>query len=62
MLRLKNKATQKLLNVKSPSSFEALLPSGYNESWMKVMKDIPSSVQQIMKKDSYVIALVYLFY
>jgi hypothetical protein len=53
MLRLKNKATQKLLNVKSPSSFEALLPSGYNESWMKVMKDIPSSVQQIMKKDSY---------
>jgi hypothetical protein len=53
MLRLKDKATQKLLNVKSPSSFEVLFPSGYNESWTKVMKDIPSSVQQIMKKDSY---------
>jgi hypothetical protein len=26
---------------------------GYNEFRTKVMKDIPSSVQQIMKKDSH---------
>jgi hypothetical protein len=43
-----------MLMVKSPSSFEALFPLGYNDLQTKVMKDIPSSSQyMLMKKEAY---------
>jgi hypothetical protein len=43
-----------MLMVKSPSSFEALFPLGYNDVQMKVMKDIPSSLQNmLMKQETY---------
>jgi hypothetical protein len=32
----------KMLNIKSPSSFGALFPFGYNGFWTKVMKVTPS--------------------
>ena len=38
----------KMLMVKSPSSSEALFPLRYNDLQMKVMKDIPSSLQYIL--------------
>jgi hypothetical protein len=40
--------------VKSPSSFEALFPLGYNDLQTKVMKDIPSPSQNmLMKEEAY---------
>jgi hypothetical protein len=43
-----------MLMVKCPSSFEALFLLGYNNLWMKVMKDIPSSSQHVlMKEEAY---------
>jgi hypothetical protein len=38
----------KTLVVKSPSSYKALSPLGYNDLQTKVMKDIPSSSQCIL--------------
>jgi hypothetical protein len=35
-LRVKNKATQKMLNIKYPSSAEPLSPQGFNELRTKV--------------------------
>jgi hypothetical protein len=50
---IKNKATQNV-NGKSPSSFEALSPLGYNDLQTKVMKDVPSSTQyMLMKEEAY---------
>jgi hypothetical protein len=44
----------KMLMVKSPSSFEALFPLGYNDLQTKVMKDIPSSSQcNLVKEEAY---------
>jgi hypothetical protein len=40
-----------MLMVKSPSSFETLFPLGYNDLQMKVMKDIPSSSQNMLIKE-----------
>jgi hypothetical protein len=48
ILRLKNKATRKLL-IKDLSSFKALFPLGYNDLQTKVMKDVPSSSQYTME-------------
>jgi hypothetical protein len=48
MLRIKNKATQKLM-IKDLSSFEALFPLGYNDLQTKVMKDVASSSQYTME-------------
>jgi hypothetical protein len=43
-----------MLMVKSHSSFEALFPLGYNDFQTKVMKDIPSSSQNmLMKEETY---------
>jgi hypothetical protein len=43
-----------MLMVKSPSSFEALFPLGYNDLQAKVVKDIPSSLQNmLMKEEAY---------
>jgi hypothetical protein len=43
-----------MLMVKSPSSFEALFPLGYNDLPTKVMKNIPSSLQyMLMKEEAY---------
>jgi hypothetical protein len=43
-----------MLMVKSPLSFEALFPLGYNDLQTKVMKDIPSSSQyMLMKEEAY---------
>jgi hypothetical protein len=36
--------------VKSPSSFKALFPLGYNDLQTKVTKDVPSSLQYILMK------------
>jgi hypothetical protein len=40
-----------MLNDKSPSSFEALFPLGYNDLRTKVMKDEPSLSQYTLMKD-----------
>jgi hypothetical protein len=43
-----------MLMIKSPSSFEALFPLGYNDLQTKVMKDLPSSLQyMLMKEEAY---------
>jgi hypothetical protein len=43
-----------MLMVQSPLSFEALFPLGYNDLQTKVMKDIPSSSQNmLMKEETY---------
>jgi hypothetical protein len=39
-----------MLNVNVPSSFEAIFPFGYNDLQMKVMKDIPSSMEYMLIK------------
>jgi hypothetical protein len=43
-----------MLMVKSPSSFKALFPLGYNDLQTKVMKDLPSSSQyMLMIEETY---------
>jgi hypothetical protein len=40
--------------VKGSSSFEALIPLGYNDLQTKIMKGIPSSSQHVlMKEEAY---------
>jgi hypothetical protein len=62
-----------MLMVKSPLSFEALFPSGYNDLKTKVMKDIPSSSQYMLNErrgiwnirnnmNNHMTLLIYLFY
>jgi hypothetical protein len=40
-----------MLMVKGPSSFESLFLLGYNDLQTKVMKDIPSSSQNMLMKE-----------
>jgi hypothetical protein len=40
-----------MLMVKVSSSFEALFLLGYNDLQTKVMKDVPSSPQYVLKKE-----------
>jgi hypothetical protein len=43
-----------MLMIKGPSSYKALFPLGYNDLQTKVMKDIPSSSQNmLMKEETY---------